>query len=97
MAFLAMGPACVAAIPGPLQQNGWLIYQDSHVRQAIPCGQPILLRGNHTDLTLSGGCGYVRVAGAHNGVTWHQIAPGQPPWLLDRGHSNTFHNWTPAR
>lgn len=59
-----------AAPPRPVAQNGWLVYQDSHVTQALPCGrQPILLRGNHTDLTLTGGCAYVRVAGEHNDIS----------------------------
>jgi hypothetical protein len=105
----------LAALPiaafGPVQQNGWIIYADSHTEQTVPCAPtPILLRGSHTDMTLRGACAFVRiegehnditvqvapaavveVTGAHNDVTWVQIAPGAPPQLLDRGPSNSFH------
>ena len=78
-AIIAVGSALVVATavpaiaerPAPvaLQQNGWLIYDASHVAQTIPCTpQPILLRGSHTDTTLSGRCAYVRVAGGHNDI-----------------------------
>ena len=54
--------------------NGWEIYtgEDSH----ITCHErPVLLTGNHTDLTLSGPCRYVRLTGWHNDVTL-TVVPG---------------------
>lgn len=54
----------------PVQENGWLIFRDSHITEAIPCRtQPILLQGNHTTITLNGICSYVRVAGQHNDIS----------------------------
>jgi Protein of unknown function (DUF3060) len=54
--------------------SGWAIYTD-RVRH-ITCGDlPVLLDGNHTDLTLSGPCRYVRLDGAHNDVTV-TVTPG---------------------
>jgi hypothetical protein len=54
--------------------NGWDIH-GSEARQ-IACGpRPVLLNGNHTDVTLTGPCRYVRVAGAHNDVTV-TVVPG---------------------
>ena len=116
--FLFMMVGCARTSPPlqPVHQNGWIKYQDSWVTQTIPCTQePIFLAGNHTSLTLKGGCTHVQVAGehndilietlpqaiieitgAHNDVTWHQIAPGPPPQLSNRGYSNTFHTWTPG-
>src|SRR5262245_20771307 len=58
-----------AASPTDAQQNGWLVYSDSRVSRTIPCAsQPILLMGNHTDISLKGACNYVRVAGEHNDI-----------------------------
>jgi hypothetical protein len=53
----------------PVQENGWLIFRDSYITEAIPCRtQPILLQGNHTTIILNGMCSYVRVAGWHNDI-----------------------------
>jgi Protein of unknown function (DUF3060) len=61
--------AAAPALAAPFQQNGWLIYRDSHVEETLPCAeQPILLEGSHTDLTLHGTCLYVRIAGEHNDI-----------------------------
>jgi hypothetical protein len=83
MRALAVGALCgsiavqaFAATPtAPLQQNGWLVYQDSHITQTAPCTQqPILLGGSHTDFTLNGACETVRIAGEHNDITI-QVGP----------------------
>jgi hypothetical protein len=59
----------------PVEQNGWLVYQDSHISETAPCArQPILLNGSHTDFTLNGPCENVRVAGEHNDITI-QVGP----------------------
>ena len=114
--FMVAGCARTSPPPHPVHQNGWIEYRDSWVTRTIPCTQePIFLAGNHTSLTLKGGCMRVQVAGehndilietlpqatieitgAHNDVTWHQIAPGPPPHLGNRGYSNTFHTSTPG-
>lgn len=67
--------AFAAPPPLPVEQNGWLVYQGSHVTQTAPCArQPIVLTGSHTDFTLTGACSYVRVTGEHNDVSI-QIGP----------------------
>jgi hypothetical protein len=54
----------------PLEQNGWLIYQDSHITETANCpGRPVLLNGSHISFTLNGPCSYVRVAGEHNDIS----------------------------
>jgi Protein of unknown function (DUF3060) len=62
--------ACVAApATPPPQQEGWQIYQDSHIARTVSCAQqPVWLGGDHTDFTLNGACGHVRVAGDHNDI-----------------------------
>jgi hypothetical protein len=85
-----------AAPPTPVQQNGWLIYSDSHVTQQIPCAtQPILLTGNHTDITLKGACRYVRVAGEHNDI---DIEVGADATIEITGAHNdvTWHQTAPG-
>ena len=59
----------------PVEQNGWLVYQDSHITETAPCArQPILLNGSHIDFTLNGACTHVRVAGEHNDISI-QVGP----------------------
>jgi hypothetical protein len=61
-----------AAAGGP---SGWQRFS-SNAPARIQCGElPIVLEGNHTNLTLSGNCGYVRVAGNHNDIAI-ELAPG---------------------
>jgi Protein of unknown function (DUF3060) len=72
----AIAVQAFAATPiPPVEQNGWLVYQDSHISQTAPCTQqPILLNGSHTDFTLNGACENVRVAGEHNDISI-QVGP----------------------
>jgi Protein of unknown function (DUF3060) len=74
---LAGAAACNTATPlPPVVQGGWVHYTTSRTTQNIPCGDmPIQLEGNHTDLTLTGYCRYVRITGEHNDIRI-QIAPG---------------------
>lgn len=69
---VAIAARAFAAGTPPAEQDGWLVYQDSHVDQTAPCAkQPILLNGSHTSFTLDGACRYVRIAGEHNDITIH--------------------------
>lgn len=61
--------------PGPIEQNGFLVYGNG-APSAITCDQrPVQLNGNHTDKRLSGPCQFVRVAGSHNDIAI-DMAPG---------------------
>ena len=57
-----------------------------------PC-RFVRITGSHNDIetdVVPGGT--IEITGGHNDVTWHQIGPGAPPQLQDRGESNTFHH-----
>jgi hypothetical protein len=52
-------------------------YTGSHVSQNVVCdGHPIVLEGDHTELTLTGSCRMVTLAGSHNDVTVDMGAGG---------------------
>jgi len=76
IAVQAFAAQALAAGPSPpVQQNGWLVYQDSHITETAPCArQPILLNGSHTSFTLDGACAQVRIAGEHNDISV-QVGP----------------------
>jgi hypothetical protein len=67
----AIAVQAFAATPTPpVEQDGWLVYQDSHISETASCARlPILLNGSHTDFTLNGACETVRVAGEHNDIS----------------------------
>ncbi len=61
--------------PGPIEQNGFLVYGNG-APSKIACDQrPVQLNGNHSDKRLIGPCRFVRVAGAHNDISI-DVAPG---------------------
>lgn len=65
---------CAASYGVPAAaQSQWDTY--GRVSKVTCQGRPVLLQGNHTDVTVTGPCRYVRVAGAHNDVTV-DVAPG---------------------
>lgn len=95
LTFVAL-PAVAAGAPPPVRQNGWLIYRASHVSQTLPCAaQPILLQGNHTDLTLNGRCLYVRVAGEHNDIAI-EIGPSATIEISGAHNDVTWHQVVPG-
>ncbi len=52
----------------------------------------VTLSGSHSDVTVdmaAGGRFYI--TGSHNDVTWRQSERGTPPYMQDRGVSNSFH------
>lgn len=88
--------ACVAAATAPVQQNGWLVYQDSHISQIADCTrQPIVLGGSHTDFTLNGMCDHVRVSGDHNDITI-QIGPAATIEITGAHNDVTWQQMAPG-
>ena len=95
----------LASAPGWAQAEPW----DVQGRAAhLTCGpRPLLLTGDHQDLTVTGPCRYVRVAGRHNDISIDVVPGGTiditgahndvtwhaaaTPHLLDHGISNSFH------
>ena len=77
-----IGAACLAACSGctpqppQLDSAGVLHYGTSHTSEKLACAvHPIQLDGDHTDITLTGSCTFVRLAGSHNDVAVN-VAPG---------------------
>ncbi len=74
----------------PRTANGWDMY-GSDARK-VACGDnAVLLNGSHTDVSLTGPCRYVRVAGAHNDVHV-TIVPGGTIEITG-SHNDVF--WQP--
>jgi hypothetical protein len=57
---------------------GIMHYRASHVSQNVSCdGRPLVLEGDHTDVTLVGACRLVTLVGWHNDVTVDMAAGGR--------------------
>jgi hypothetical protein len=72
---MALGGCGGGAVnPLPVADGEWDAYgYAAH----ITCGaRPVLLTGNHMDLTLDGPCRMVRVAGDHNDISVGLVAGG---------------------
>jgi hypothetical protein len=76
----------------PQVANGWDIY-GSNARKIVCGDNPVLLNGSHTDVSLTGPCRYVRVAGAHNDVEV-TIQPGGTIEITG-AHNDVF--WHPQQ
>lgn len=72
--LLAAGVAASDPASAADPSNGW----DSYGRvSAVSCaGRPVLLQASHTDITVTGPCRYVRVAGEHNDIHTDVLAGG---------------------
>ena len=71
--ILLFGAAAHARQNVPVTQGGWDTY--GYSSHATCRGLPVLLAGNHQDLTVDGNCTLVRVAGRHNDILV-VLAPG---------------------
>jgi hypothetical protein len=74
--------------PTPILLNG------SHTDITLR-GQCTYVRvaGEHNDIAIEAApAATIEITGAHNDVTWRQVAPGPPPRLVNAGTGNTFHH-----
>ncbi|HEY4172071.1 MAG TPA: DUF3060 domain-containing protein [Rhodopila sp.] len=88
--FMAAGCNTPSMQPPKIDASGVMHYTASHVTDHVVCGDhQIVLEGDHTDLTLTGACRSVTLAGAHNDVT-AELAAGA---VFDITGSHNDVNW----
>lgn len=76
--------------PPTIDTAGIMHYTSWYVSQKFACnGQPIVLEGDHTNMTLTGACRLVTLAGSHNDVTVDMAAGGR----FDITGSHNDVNW----
>ena len=89
---LAAGAGCTTPSnqPPTIDASGVMHYSASHVTQTVACdGRPVVLEGDHTDMTLTGACRDVTLAGSHNDITVDMAAGGR--FNITGGHNDV--NW----
>lgn len=88
--FAAAGCTTPSTQPPTIDPAGVMHYTASHVSQHVVCSDhPIVLEGDHTDMTLAGACRTVTLAGSHNDVTVDMAAGG----TFDITGSHNDVNW----
>ncbi|HTZ71902.1 MAG TPA: DUF3060 domain-containing protein [Acetobacteraceae bacterium] len=71
------GCASQPAQPPTTDAQGVLHYTASYVTQKVVCADhPIVLEGDHTDMTLTGACRLVTLSGSHNDIMVDMAAGG---------------------
>jgi hypothetical protein len=95
---LACGIGCTTNPPKPpiVDATGMMHYSTSRTKQNITCaGQPIQLEGDRTELTLTGPCRFVRIAGSHNDIET-DIMPGGTIEITGTNNDVTWHQIEPG-
>ena len=88
-ALAATGAAAWAAQNPPA--GAWDVYTDRVKTITCTADRPVLLKGSHTELTLTGPCRYVRLTGAHNDIMVTLVPGGT--FEITGEHNDVF--WTP--